>query len=470
MRKILTHNIFSVLSKVVDELQVEAFLVGGFVRDLILERPSKDIDIMVLGSGIDFAKRVADHIGKPEGLKVFANFGTAMLHYDGLEIEFVGARKESYRRDSRKPIVEDGTFEDDIFRRDFTINALTISLSSKNFGELSDLTGGTEDIKNKIIKTPLSPAQTFSDDPLRMMRAVRFATQLGFLLHDDVYNGIMQNKERIEIISIERITDELNKIIMSPKPSIGFEYLFNTGLLAIIFPEMQKLQGVDVVKGKGHKDNFYHTLKVLDNIALHSDNLWLRWAALLHDIAKPATKRFVEHEGWTFHSHEFIGEKMIPGIFKKLKLPLQEHMKYVQKLVRLHLRPIALVESNITDSAVRRLLFEAGETIDDLMLLCEADITSKNELKVKKYINNLNIVKRKLVEIEEKDKVREFQPPVSGEEIMSIFALNPSREVGLIKNAIKNAILDGEIPNNYEQALGFMINFAKSLNIYPQKK
>lgn len=450
-------------------MQIKAFIVGGYVRDLLLNRESKDIDIVVLGEGIIFAENVAKSLGSDISIKVFKNFGTAMLKFNELEIEFVGARKESYRSTSRKPIVENATFDEDIMRRDFTINAMAISLNAENYGEIIDLYNGLEDLKEQIIRTPQNPDITFSDDPLRMMRAVRFATQLNFKLHDDVINAIIKNKERITIVSNERITDELNKIIASTKPSIGFNILFNTKLLHVIFPELANLQGVDFINNKGHKDNFYHTLQVLDSIAAKSNNIWLRWSAILHDIAKPITKKFYPEEGWTFHAHEFIGEKMVPAIFKRMKLPLGDNIKYVQKLIRLHLRPIALTENDITDSAIRRLLFDAGNDIDDLLLLCEADITSKNEQKVKKFISNLRLVKIKLVEIEEKDRIREFQPPISGEEIMNIFGLSPCREVGIIKNNIKDAILDGLISNNYEEAFQYMLEIAKKNNIYPIK-
>lgn len=450
-------------------MQLQAHIVGGFVRDLILHRPSKDIDIVVSGQGILFAEKLASKLDNDVSLAVFKNFGTAQLKSADYEIEIVGARKESYRADSRKPIVEDATFEEDIMRRDFTINAMALSLNKSNYGTIVDLYDGQEDIHRKLIRTPLDARLTFSDDPLRMMRAIRFATQLGFILHDDVFHAVSTNKERIGIISTERITDELNKILLSPQPSVGFELLFKTGLLQVIFPEVARLQGVDIIDKKGHKDNFYHTLQVLDGVAARSENLWLRWAALLHDIAKPVTKKYIQGEGWTFHGHEFIGEKMAFSIFKKLKLPLGDNLKYVQKLILLHLRPTVLAESDITDSAIRRLLFDAGNDIDDLLILCEADITSKNEIKVKKYLNNLHVVKAKLIEIEEKDRIREFQPPVSGEEIMEIFGLQPCREVGIIKNAIKEAILDGIIANNYEEAYRFMLEVAKKNNILPLK-
>ena len=450
-------------------MQIKSFIVGGYVRDILLNRDCKDIDIVVLGEGITFAEKVSEKLGHNTTIKIFKNFGTAMLKYNDLDIEFVGARKESYRSNSRKPIVENAAFEEDIIRRDFTINAMAISLNKDNYGEIIDLFNGQDDLKIQLIRTPQNPDLTFSDDPLRMLRAIRFAAQLNFNLHNDIIKAIINNKERISIVSTERISDELNKIITSPKPSIGFKILFNTKLLHIIFPELAQLQGIDFIDNKGHKDNFYHTLKVLDNVAEKSNDLWLRWAAILHDIAKPITKKFIPVEGWTFHAHEFIGEKMVPSIFKRLKLPLNENMKYVQKIIRLHLRPIALTENDITDSAIRRLLFDAGNDVDDLLLLCEADITSKDEVKVKKFINNLKLVKKKLIEIEEKDRVREFQPPISGEEIMEIFGLTPCREVGIIKNEIKDAILDGIISNNYEEAFQYMLEKAKKNNIFPVK-
>lgn len=452
--------VFRLVGGIADSMGQPCFVVGGYVRDLFLKRHSTDIDFVTVGSGIKIAEKVASGLGGKTSLAVYSNFGTAQVKHKGMELEFVGARKESYSHDSRNPVVEDGTLDDDQKRRDFTVNAMAISLNEGSFGELVDPFDGLSDLGKRIIRTPLDPDVTFSDDPLRMMRAIRFATQLDFNILPATFEAIARNRQRISIVSRERIFDELTKIIKSPVPSKGFLLLERCGLLKIIFPELQALKGVEVVDGRGHKDNFFHTMQVLDNVALKSDNEWLRWAAVFHDIAKPVTKRYDRKLGWTFHNHNFVGMKMIPAIFKRMKFPMNEKMRYVQKMVELHMRPIALVEDEVTDSAVRRLLFDAGNDIDDLMLLCEADITSKNQEKIRRYMENFAAVRNKLVEIEEKDRIRNFQPPVSGNDIMEAFGIPPSHVIGEIKEIIKNSILDGKIPNDREAAWRLMVELA----------
>ena len=461
LKQYISHIIFKTITEVVEETGQKAFVIGGYVRDVFLERESKDIDIVTVGSGIDLARKVAKKLSVKK-VSIFKNFGTAMFVFQDWEVEFVGARKESYQRDSRKPIVEDGTLEDDQNRRDFTMNAMAIDLSKENLGKLVDPFHGMQAIQDKKIITPLDPEITFSDDPLRMLRAIRFATQLQFKIDKNTLLAIKKQSYRIKIISKERVVDELNKIILSEKPSIGFKLLFDTGLLEQIFPEMSNLSGIEKVGKRAHKDNFLHTIEVLDNISKTTDKLWLRWAAILHDIGKPQTKRFNDKVGWTFHSHEVVGSNMVPKIFKKMKLPLNDKMKYVRKLVFLHLRPIILSSNIVTDSAVRRLLFEAGDDIDDLMLLAEADITSKNEYKVVKFLNNFKIVRQKLVEIEQKDHIRNWQPPINGEEIMDVFDINPSKIVGELKDALKEAIIDGKIKNDRIEAYQFLTDLGKS--------
>jgi len=458
-------KLFHLIGTTADELGLECYVVGGYVRDLYLERPSKDIDVVVVGSGIAMAEALRKKLGRGAHVSIFRNFGTAQLKWRDMEVEFVGARKESYTHDSRKPIVEDGTLEDDQNRRDFTINALAVCLNAERFGQLTDPFDGLLDMEDRLICTPLDPDVTFSDDPLRMMRCIRFATQLNFYIEEETFESLTRNAERIKIISKERIIDELNKIIASPVPSKGFVELDRSGLLPLIFPELAALQGVEIMNGRAHKDNFYHTLEVLDNIARHTDNLWLRWAALLHDIGKPRTKRWDPRLGWTFHNHNFIGEKMIPNIFRNMKLPMNEKMKYVQKLVGLHMRPIVIADEEVTDSAVRRLLFEAGDDIDDLMMLCEADITSKNELRKQRFLDNFRLVRVKLKDLEERDRIRNFQPPVDGDEIMRTFGLTPCAEVGALKSSIKDAILDGVIPNEHDAAYEYMMKKAREMGL-----
>ncbi len=468
LRLAIDKPVFHLVGEAADSLGRECYVVGGYVRDIMLRRPSTDVDFVTVGSGIEVASEVARRL-KGSHLSVFRNYGTAQVKRRSVELEFVGARKESYHRESRNPVVEDGTLDDDIARRDFTVNAMALCVNAGRFGELIDRYNGIDDLRRGLIRTPLDPDVTFSDDPLRMMRAIRFATQLGFEIVDETFNAIRRNARRIEIISKERVADELMKIMRSPQPSRGWQLLFRSGLLKIIFPELAALRGIDVVNGVGHKDNFFHTMAVLDNVAAQTDNVWLRWAALLHDIAKPVTKRWDDKLGWTFHGHNAVGAKMVPRIFRRMKLPMNEHMKYVQKLVELHMRPIALVEEIVTDSAVRRMLFDAGDDVDDLMTLCSADITSKNQMKVERFRRNYELVKQKMVELEERDRIRNFQPPVDGIEIMQTFGLGECREVGIIKEHIKNAILDGEIPNEHEAARALMLRFAAStLGLTPQ--
>jgi putative nucleotidyltransferase with HDIG domain len=459
--------VFNKVSHAAAEIGMPCYIIGGFVRDKLLGRKTKDADIVCVGDGIVLAHKVAERFHPKPAVSYFKNFGTAQIRLEDFEIEFVGARKESYSYHSRNPVIQAGSLEDDLKRRDLTINALAISLNEKDYGKLLDPFNGIADLNKKLIKTPLNPDETFSDDPLRMLRAIRFASQLNFTISEETFKGIKNNVDRIKIISQERITEELNKILLSDKPSVGFDLLIKTGLLHIIFPQLVDLEGAEYIDGMGHKDNFYHTLQVVDNICQHTGDLWLRWAALLHDIAKPATKKFEEGHGWTFHGHEVVGGRMVPRIFTKLKLPQNEKMRFVRKMVELHLRPISLTKENITDSAIRRLLFDAGDDIENLMMLCEADITSKNKLKVKRYLANFDLVRQRLKEVEDKDRIRNMQPPITGEMIMAFFGLPPCRAVGDIKNAIKDAILDGEIENNYDSAYQFMLDKARELNLEP---
>ncbi len=468
MVQLLADPIFHHIGQTADEMGVECYLVGGYVRDLFLERPSKDIDCVVVGSGIDVAQALGKKLGRGAHVSLFRNFGTAQVKWHQTEVEFVGARRESYQRDSRKPIVEDGTLDDDLDRRDFTINALAVCLNQERFGELVDRFDGLLDMEDRLIATPLDPDITFSDDPLRMMRCVRFATQLRFQIEEETQEALMRNAERIKIISQERIIDELNKIMASPQPSIGFVELSRCGLLPLIFPELAKLEGVETRNGRAHKDNFYHTLEVLDNICQHTDNLWLRWAALLHDIGKPRSKKWEPQAGWTFHNHNYIGAKMVPDIFRRMKLPMDERMKYVQNLVSLHMRPIAIADDEVTDSAVRRLLFEAGADIDDLMLLCEADITSKNQQKKQRFLDNFQLVRQKLADLQARDNYRTWTNPITGEEIMETFQLQPCKEIGILKQAVKDAIWESLIPNTYEAAHAYMLQKAQEMGLQPK--